>query len=581
MSFKKFQSNLKNLSSHDFQHYVFDIIKVFLPDLKYAKDLNILDRSGIDLIHINNNDICIEAIQCKGFELPGFGQDQFDQCEKSISVFLKSRITVKKYTLIINRGATSKDYSLTYRDLLLKELKKIKDAKKAESVSLLDLDSFVAYVCQNIEKDIKNLILKSNHKFRKEYMERMQQQNYIDDIPFIFETAKNKIKRNNPIHFLDNRLSKRISNKVNLSTNGTSLKNNWLFIMGEFGFGKTSMLLNLAFRLKTRNKIFLYLPIALTSKNFIDNGTSLSKNILQNFLNFDSTKNEVSTLYPHILTDMLKKRTDVTLLIDGLDEGGYLYYENGLRRFFNLFREYNVSIIFSLRTEFYFEKGDEFSKAVKSKWDHKQILFLENWETSHMSKFIDGMITDRINNCENLIEFKRIVESNQYEDLYGDIPKRPLFLQMLCDDIINGGFSKKTKDELYQSYFLRKFDLDRSTSIGDIAQERRPLNYGNGEQKTAFKIMKILEEVAGKLIIYNESNNQINYKENIDEYSLEAIIKNYFPNANEIMEFLLHSILIPQQIRTEKTQILLLRFAHRSFQEFFTRQYLKNNSIIK
>lgn len=596
MNFKTFRSELQNKTGHDFQKYVYEILKYLIPSIKYAKDLNVLDKSGIDLVWIEG-DKYVQVIQCKGFEVAGFGESQLKQCQKSVKSFIKSGIKTEEYIFIINKGPNSKDYNEIYKQKLLNEINKVKVAQRADEVILYDYDTFANYISSSIEVDIRDRILNSTRNFREDYNERMQQEVYLYNTPFIYETLKSKENKNNPIDFISNRLEKKMHDYdeliSTLNTNDTSVKNDWLFVMSEFGFGKTSLLLNIADKLSNSKKLFLYLPVALLSKDFIANKNSLSKNILQVFLGFNPDNTGVtSSLYPAVLSKLLKKRADLILLIDGIDEGSFLYYDNALKQFFNLYKTYNTPIVFSVRKEFYYERGDEFAKSIKSNWDDKRIIFLEEWGIKEMSSFVNSLC--KIHENKGLSKFKELIENNKYDTLYGDIPKRPLFLKMICDDILNGDLEKKSINELYEGYFLRKFDIDRDSSIGSDAREGRPLTYGEGEQKIAYKIMKILEEVAG-LLIDDSGNNErkiehyykdkkenifqyssdLIIKENLEEEQLEAIIKNYFPRSNDIMDFLLHSVLVPEHKRESAS--LRLRFAHKSFQEFFTSRFIKNS----
>lgn len=597
MNFKDFSRELQNKTGHDYQKYIYEILKPLIPSLKYAKDLNVLDKSGVDLVWIEGDDY-IQTIQCKGFDVAGFGESQFKQCQSSVKSFIKSGIKTEEYIFIINRGSNSVDYNKIYKQKLLDEIAKVKIAGKADEVTLYDNDTFANYIRSSIEVDIRNRILKSTRSFREDYNNRMQQGIYLYDTPFTYETYSKTEKNHNPINFINDRLVSRIHHYDELITTLTkrksSVKNDWLFVMSEFGFGKTSLLLNSADKLSDSKKMFLYLPVALLSKDFIIHKNNVSKNILQIFLDFNPDEGGItSSLYPPVLSKLLKTRTDLILLIDGIDEGSFLYYDNALKQFFNLFKDYNTPIVFSVRKEFYYERGNEFSKAIKSDWNDKKIIFLEEWGIKEMSFYVNSLF--KIHKNKDLLKFKKLIENNEYNTLYGDIPKRPLFLKMICEDILNGDTEQKSIDELYEGYFLRKFDIDRDSSIGADAKEGRPLTYGEGEQKIAYKIMQVLEEVAGMLIAgsKNEEKNIEHYykdktenlfqysssliiKENIEEEELEVVIKKYFPNSNEIMDFLLHSVLVPEHKR--KGASMRLRFAHKSFQEFFTKKFLENST---
>lgn len=77
--YKDLRYKLHNTSGHSFQHLIYELLHPLIPSLKYAADLKELDKYGIDLVSFDNDGNYDLIIQCKGFEVAGFGDNQYKQ----------------------------------------------------------------------------------------------------------------------------------------------------------------------------------------------------------------------------------------------------------------------------------------------------------------------------------------------------------------------------------------------------------------------------------------------------------------------------------------------------------------------
>ncbi len=92
-------------------------------------------------------------------------------------------------------------------------------------------------------------------------------------------------------------------------------------------------------------------------------------------------------------------------------------------------------------------------------------------------------------------EFIKMVRSDSYNKYYGDIPKRPLFLKMLAEDVKTGTIKKRNLAQIYQRYLIDKFKLDRNTSVSNNVSER-PLRITGNILHQVDLIFSILAETA-------------------------------------------------------------------------------------
>jgi len=140
---------------------------------------------------------------------------------------------------------------------------------------------------------------------------------------------------------------------------------------------------------------------------------------------------------------------------------------------------------------------------------------------------------------------------------------------MLCDDIMSGDSKIKNIAKLYESYLTKKFILDREGSVLS-ANSARPLSKSGDIYSVTDYIFELLAKVAWKMLTVN--GIQGIYNESIDEKSILELMRIEYAQMNEIIELLLNSVLIPFDKR--KRRIFRIKFAHKSFQEYFLAYYL-------
>jgi len=153
---------------------------------------------------------------------------------------------------------------------------------------------------------------------------------------------------------------------------------------------------------------------------------------------------------------------------------------------------------------------------------------------------------------------------------FGDIPKRPLFLEMIIQDATDGKLKETFLSELYERYFFHKFVWDTESKFDEIPAGR-PLTYSDDLYKGFQEMCYIMESKAGKMIGLQEGGDYY-LKSNISENELEPLLlESKISNLNTL---LLNSILTTTDART--IEGIRVEFAHRSFQEYFTARYFYN-----
>lgn len=569
---------MRSLSRLAFQQKCSEILSAIYPELHVASESGELDAAGIDLFTYDLKGEEIEfAFQCKGFESPKFDSSHLAQCLKSIEAFATSKQAVFSYFLVLNKQII--DQSL--REKLLGAIKALKESGKAEYAEVLDLDGFVNFVFEQIDIELRDRILEANKRFKEEYQIRMEQRFYQQDVPFMVYHQPKKI-RNNPGRYIrDTAIGKYLPQRMGEleyslgKTPKDSQKKIWKFAVSEFGYGKTSLLHNLFSDIDQERVLPLYLPIAQFDQYSFVNGFNACKNILEIILQRKTDEQDVrDRLLIKALNLMMRRRQDLVLMFDGLDEHHYAYQEEGLRSIFNCFRDFQPICIFTMRKEFWYERQGNFEKAVGTRFKASDLIMLTEWDQSHIGEFLRRFQEEATSKKarESIGQLIEVVQKNQYQQYYGDIPKRPLFLKMLAEDVIEGNIEKRNLAQIYENYLVQKFDLDRATSVSRKLSGR-PLSIKGDRHKIIPKIFTILEQAAARMM-YNDPDGKIVLLNDIRESILESIMQSLQVSIGDIAELLLNSVLIP--IDKRSLEDFRIKFAHRSFQEFFTARYLLN-----
>ena len=130
----------------------------------------------------------------------------------------------------------------------------------------------------------------------------------------------------------------------------------------------------------------------------------------------------------------------------------------------------------SFRKSYYEERDYDFQLALPKSRKIQDKIFLIEWESQHILKYVEEY--KKLNKLglteASLIQidkFIQIIKDNKYEVYYGDIPKRPLFLEMILRDIESGDIQKRTISELYLNYFLEKFEREALINTPEYAAE--------------------------------------------------------------------------------------------------------------
>lgn len=559
----------KLMNSADLKYEVYQILISIYPKLQ----VNNNPESGIDFFTLDMEGKNIEfAFKILDFKNAPFDNRQLDRCRQVFEKIKSLPEPVFSFVLICNTLTSTPEYKT-----ILDETGELQNTGKAENAKFYDVKSFlIKEVAENIDIEIRNRIVESNQKFKDQFQKQMDQYFYVEDVPFTID--QDSKKHSNPVGYLaessvrqKNKYSELEYSLRKQPASGLDPRKGWNFVISEFGFGKTSLLLNLYKKLNQNNILSVFLPLSFFRERSLHSTNDICRIVLEILFDerkFDYARN-FDRLMAGVLKSMLGKRCDLILLFDGLDEHHSAYTAEGLQDIFRGTAKLSAECFFTMRKEFWDDKQENFRAALKPISKRYQFYSLSEWSDVEILKFIDEYIekggiekaeTERIN------EFRELVRHNNYDQFYGDIPRRPLFLKMLIVDIKNNRIKKRSLAEIYEQYLIEKFRFDRLSQFSN--KIRTPLRMEKTEDryKVLGKIFHVLEKAAALTFVITKENECIllpYVKENKIEDEIQILKEKEF----FVTEILMNSILVPLDKRN--IDEFCLKFAHKSFQEYF------------
>ena len=541
---RKLVRKLINCTKSDFYEQCYQFLIKFNPTIKKDEKLTSLfvaSNKGYSIYYcIGTNE---NALKCKDLEIT-----------EDLRAIVREYPVIEKIIVIHQRELANKQLRKRLKNIV-KDLQEKKDIK----IKTLSPRGFIDYMFETMHENLIMQINKVHGKYKKNHQERLSEEKiYIEEAPYYLE---GKGEDNNPKKYIENSLIQRASTTAKA----------WTFVVSEFGFGKTSLLLNLS-NINNDN-IYIYIPLIQLSNKAFDNEHMLSKEILEILLEKElKNQDDYDILAIAEFKKILRTEKQIILLYDGLDEYHLAYQEYGLKQIFNCASSFGCNSVFTLRKEFRDERYGSFKESlfVQNRPTYAE-LTLKEWNDEIILEYVSSLkniLSENERDTYNLEVFEQLVIEKKYNEEYGDIPKRPLFLKMLTDDIISGDVKIKNISELYESYLTRKFTLDREGSYFS-KKSARPLSKQGDLYEVTDYIFDLLAKIAW------EMSDVDAFSVSYGEYTTEDIIKKLIHTDRKeinVIELLLNSVLIPYDRRQRRN--FKAKFAHKSFQEYFLAYYL-------
>jgi hypothetical protein len=462
VKWKRTKSEMRNAEGRDFERKVLPFLRVIWADTIQSQPLRTHDQSGVDILRWKNRkDKSIPlAVQCKGFHVGDseVGKDQVRQCEESIDTFIKKGFKADVYILIHNREPNSVFQKQVETKLNeLKILGRVKEAYVWDYLMLI--------------KKASDAVRARCRKFLS--LNEMKAQHLLLDKPIcapleqvpleIFEMVSNRNQKLSET-FISETIADPAQELLKTHISSRSL------VLAKAGYGKTTSALR-TFQFSDK-KIF-YLSAASLPRDG-NNKDSLFKA----WLTFDEMYEQVSDEDFPILELLISPALDyllkdakqpIILILDALDESIYFSRPHGLQDLFNHITDVKVPVILLAREEYWVTKQEQFAtsfgqQAVKQDKNVKtkaKVIKLKDWGKEQIKAFAERYQAEfKGAELANLNDFINLVKNDVYKQIYGDIPKRPLFLNYILESVAFEGIKSKSKAKLFYDWVCLKMKPD-------------------------------------------------------------------------------------------------------------------------
>lgn len=574
---KRLSSILHTAEGRDFERVALPFIRAIWAEAIIPQPLrSTYDKSGVDILVWEGPDPCsiILAVQCKGFTVKEheLGDDQIRQCIDSINTFRESGIKAETYLLLHNRIPNNE----MFRTRVEQEAEKLKESGQVKEVHVWGAQKLLQEATKKVRDRCARILQLTESKVQ-DFSVDPSLCAPLEHVPLqvseIIVNPNQKIGESEVVEIIGDPAEQLLlTDRSNLS-----------LMLAHAGYGKTTSALR-TFGISEKKVFYLS---AATLPRGVNNTDSLIKRWVNLEDLFEDALEEdlpiLEQLSAPAINYILKdEETPVILILDALDESIYFSRPGGLQQLFNQLRDIRIPVILLVRSEFWEGKQNDFASSYGLSAVNKDKLYqrkvkiirLKNWQREQIrtlaQRYRDTQTEGRRSNLDELL---RIIDSGEYEEIYGDIPKRPLFLRFILESAAEQGVKLKGKARLFYDWIELKIrrDVLNPTKFGG---GRTPILPNAEETETtlrlAFKAMKL---AAAKMTIRLEGGDSLELLSSCDieevllsDERLKAVLD---PTG-----LFLHSLLIPNRSTPEKLEI---GFAHRTYQEFFLALHIKDN----
>jgi hypothetical protein len=369
-------------------------------------------------------------------------------------------------------------------------------------------------------------------------------------------------------------------------------------LLGEFGSGKTTTAVR---ALESQPGKIIFVPASSLSNDIVS-----TKDMLYHSVQGDKIVDGLPLEDKDILKSLVRSATEkildapgcsFTLLYDALDESPLLRRDSGLQQFFQMLSRVKSPVIMTARTEFWEQRRPDFQRhfglmAQPGKNTHKRrhhhMVRLLPWDDHEIIALTEQFLVLSISERErgHLSELLLLLRSGDYTKIYGDIPRRPLFLRCLIESVRREGVRAKHPSELLDEWAWIKIRRDWENPRR-LAEGRIPIAPGiedvDENMHLSFRAMEAAAFAMLQPLAQGTSSPAQPRMDLFPSCRFESLA--HIDPLLSIMTsqgLTLNSLLLPTGQRRGTTG-LNLKFAHRAFQELFLARFLlrRPNAVAK
>lgn len=554
-------------TERDFERMVLPFLRVLWPNIDQVPARREWDARGVDLLVWKEGGPFSCAVQCKGFAVQEVGRDQIRQVVTSIEAFSAAAIECETYIVLHNRDGKNAEF----RNLIEGRLKKLIETGQVRRAELWDRQKFLTTVDRRLQELINASLREHSSELLKNYQNLFTfGYAFVPRVPA--QEFALRFRRYEPCTRVAVGEGKLISAEQMVLT---PTKARWTLLAAQFGMGKTTTVLHAA---TSRDHTVVLIECRslpdrqdqLTSTSLLLEESLKSLAILRHFSDADQQiLYEVTAV---TFKNMLKRpRAPFVLILDGLDENRFYSRVRGLEFLSNQLADFECPVLLTTRLEHLNAMFGDFSAAFqefsvkRSPTREARLIQLNSWTIAQTKE----LCFSALNNTESvakerILDLMKMLEDGSFSKFYGDLPRNPLMLQFILEDVVEYGIRLSNRSSLLESWIKQKIRRDQSRTTRITVEENLDVEDLTG------RVLTIMEHVAGRMVDpeTHELLEVISSKEVLD------LAAGQFGTV-DLLGLILNSLLLP--VRARQGDSLPLAFAFRVVQEYFLARYLVRN----
>jgi hypothetical protein len=577
-SFNEFRTLSGELATSDGPHFerqIIPLLRIIWPDLVVTPSRRFFDRKGIDHLVWEDTEILPLVVQCKGFQVQEheIGISQVQQCLESIASFKHSNCKAKTYLLIHNRTGQNEDL----RKSVTSALVELVTDSCVDQAHLWDRQMLLNNVFNAMLIRIEEYLSCSSSRYSSELLGTLPYQPILET-PLQIST----------LHTDQYRMVAASGHQTLLSDPAIEIFKfdscNMTLLIGGAGYGKTTSVLR---SLEQTDKSVFYVAASTISSEITGSKQLLAACIRVDELFGDVTEEDLlvhQAVARPIIEYLLKnEKHPVVLILDALDESLYFSRRGGIQTLFNQLRDVKVPIILTARSEFWALRQSDFhvpfgiTATARTHTRNNVIKLIElfPWNDAQIvelaMRFRESL--DDHEAKERITGFIELVNNGTYHEMYGDIPRRPLFLKLILDTVAVQEVKKIGIARLFYDWTYRKISRDINEPMRWGGLGREPIL---NENETADETIT-LSFIAMMNAAAQMTETLIDELVLLPDCVLNDIVSDdeRLSGISGTTGLFLNSLLVPAPKFPHKQ--LKVCFCHRAFQEFFLALHIHEN----
>lgn len=563
---KRLRGKLATSFRTELHQVALPLLRIRWPDMRLCRDLEHLDKCGIDLVAPGNEDVFSCVVQCKGFDGHGpLDETHLKQILKSIDTFEESEYCAETYVLLHTKDARGHAIEALVR-LRLDHLVK---AGRIKQHFVWNRQTFV----DDCAAELAQQLVQRMNADARDQLDSQSRFFRFAGVRISPVQARHQTWRIRPTPGQDS-----MGTAIAIDVDASNLrqrahKMRFSCLLGSFGSGKTTLALQAAAVEGHEHWHLIYVPARYIDEILPSQGASLvyrqmvrAGNLLRHLPDDDAT-----TLEPYAADTVrsLLQNPDqqIVLCIDGLDESPALGDTASMVTLANALGEMRCPILLTTRREHFDATFGNFALMVnqlsaKGGFNRDAHIYeLLEWSDINVQRLIErarnAAEPEERPGLEHLMaDLNSGVLARDLAGLY----RHPLFLQMLLDASARSANGVDTYHRLIPIWARGKI-------VRDLSVGRRSATLSTDAFATIGAIFRWMEGVATLLMRTDVTPGVM-----LDDMEVSTLLNlaagDPLLAAFSETDLLTTSLLIPTNQRSLRP--LRARFFHRVFQEYFT-----------